>query len=330
MKRVSKQLILAGTAALLAGAASAATVPSPMATYESTGTASFNLADGLIIRGTSTATYQRPPLGDRKYTYQATVGHGAVTLSPNVTVSTPAFTTPGVEIPPFCIPFLGCSEGGVTPGVPVPAQSFDLDLPIPVASGATLFDATHTTERMPLGNVMAYDFGSWIFGHPLSFGDLVQDQFETGATTVSKSGSLGSIEGMFTYDGVLSDSRDTITADYELRITAGELLAGLEGFALGLLNDNIGALADQAIDALLAEIGICDFALIGDAICDRLGEDGFVTLTANSIGTLSTSFYISKSVTPSPIPLPFGLPLLASGIGLLGLVNHRRKRMAVA
>lgn len=313
---------------LAAGAAGASTIP--VASLDSTGTLSFSASGGLVISGGLTATYNGAPGGTRPYIVEASLETGNTRLTPSVTVSTPDLSTPSTPVPDLCLPFVGCTPLPDIPGIPIPSQSFSFDLPIPLPLDVTLFDESWTSPPVPLGPALAFDFGNLLIGQPLSLGDVVRDQFESGATDWSVSGSLGPVDGSIDYFGTLLGN--TITATYELVISAPTILAQLEGYALDLLNDNVGLFADLALNAFLDQLD-CSTPLIGQFLCDTvaglpIGEEGGLTLALNSLGTLSSDFSYSKLITPAPIPLPAGFPLLLGGLGLLGLARRRAQRRA--
>ena len=57
---------------------------------------------------------------------------------------------------------------------------------------------------------------------------------------------------------------------------------------------------------------------------------GFPTDAFNGADTIGIDNVTLQSSTPAPVPLPAGLPLMAGGLGLLGLMGWRRKRKAAA
>lgn len=65
-----------------------------------------------------------------------------------------------------------------------------------------------------------------------------------------------------------------------------------------------------------------------DGRSDFLGLLDGLNFAYSSNGTTSLSASFSAAPVPSPIPVPAALPLLAAGIGLLGIVGWRRRRAA--
>lgn len=308
-----KTCLVACGAVAMAGAVTAAPVPVPVASFDTFGSLSFSATGGLVLEGDFTATYNGAPGGVRPYIFHAAAESEGLTFTPGVTVSTPE-----IEIG-FCPGFL-CTT--------IPGQSFDFDPALPILPGAPLFDETHVSGPLPLGDVLAHDFGSPLFGHELSFGDLIQDQFEQGEALIDVSGVIGPFDGALDYYGELIGNE--INGHYSLAVNLPGILDELEAYALDFINDNIDGFTDQLVDLFLAS-DACD-GVVGGLLCGvvpdlPIGEGG-ITFALNSLGTFSGDYHFTKSITPAPIPLPAGMPLLLGGLGLLGLIGRRRRNRA--
>lgn len=320
------------TLALAVSPAFASTLP-PTALLESEGTLSLSGVGGFQAEGELTAEYRQPPLGARPYIFSTSLSFGTLNVTPDVTITTPEISIPAGA---FCFGsgiFQVCN-----PALNVPSGTITVDnTTIPLTGLGTVYDASYKSPDLPLGDIFAFDYGTPLFGTPLSFGELVQDQFETGDATVNVVGGIGPFNSVFDYEGVLQPGGEVILADYALGITGPGILGEIEAFALDLINDNTDLLADFAFNQFLASDPCAEFGnlpFIGTGIeaeCNTLIADldpfGF-GLTVNSIGTLSADYTLSKSIVP--VPVPAALPLLAGGIGLLGLMGWRRRRAIVA
>jgi hypothetical protein len=307
---------------LAAVPAAAGTIP-PTALLFSEGTLTFDAASGLALDGSLTAAYRAPTGGARPHVFRTSLDLGPLNIAPSLTVT----TQERVLIEESCVTLFG--RPICTPAVVLPSLSFDLTPTIPLLPAATVFDRSYTSPDLPLGALFGFDYGTPLFGTPLSFGDLVQDQFETGAASVSVAGALGPFGGAYDYDGVLQPGGQVILADYGLSLTGPGLLAEVESFALGLLNDNADLLFELAFDQLLAANPCAGLGLstISTGLCNGfiggLGASD-VTVTVTSLGTLTGAYALSKSITP--VPVPFSLPLLASGLAVMGFVGSRRRK----
>jgi hypothetical protein len=309
-----------GALVLLAGPAAASTI-NPTAMFESTGVLSLSSA-GFQAAGSLTAEYNAPPAGPRSYVFSSELSIGTVNVTPDITLTTPEITISAAR--EVCS-FFGCIT---IPAVTLPSQTINVTPNIPLASFGTVFSGSFQSPELPVGNILSYDFGTPLLSTPLSFGELVQDQFETGATAVNVAGGVGPFGATFDYSGALQPGGNVILGNYALSLTEPGILGTIEAWALGLLNDNTEVLTDYAFDLFLASnpcavyvglVGTCN-TLVGGLAPDSFG------LVVNSLGTVTADYTLTKSITPSPIPLPAGLPLLMAGLGAIGLLRRRRAR----
>ena len=140
--------------------------------------------------------------------------------------------------------------------------------------------------------------GLSMVGNTLTVDNDVQDQFETGATSVSETGTVvGALMGSYEYTGVLQPDGTSILADYTLGIAGPGLLAQLEVSPLAIINKNAALLSEIPLKALIA-----------------------------SYGNFSANYSLQKSIIP--IPVATTLPLLALGAALIGVNSARRRRVA--
>ena len=318
-----------GALALGSGPAFATTLP-PSAVFDSTGTLSYSAAGGLTASGTLDAQYRQPPLGSRPYIFSTGLSFGALTVTPNLTLSLPALQiTEDTVIPGDCV-FNFCFPDTVIPGITLPAITQTISPSLPLTGLGTVFEGSVTSPAIPAGDILAFDYGSLLLGAPLSLGDLVQDQFETGATTVSVTGGLGPFNSVFDYDGVLQPGNEQILATYALNVTGPGFLADFENLVLGLLNDNAALLNEFAFDLFL-DSNPCGFLSGGQSLCNDFLADldpTLLSVTVNSLGSFSADYTLNKSI--APVPLPAALPLMASGLGLLGFMGWRRRQNRAA
>lgn len=324
MTRTLKLLSGAVGAALFAGPAAALPLP-PIASLAYNGSINFSSAGGLSVVGDLDAQYRTPTGGPRPYQFNTSLGFGAVTVTPSLTVTTPSIVLiPDTQI---CLPFIGCNT---IPGVSLPSQVIPLNPTIPLLAPITVYDYSYTSSALPLGGIFNFDFGTPLLGDALTLDNVVQTQFETGATTVSESGSVGPFNGSYEYQGVLQPGGTTILGSYMLDITGPGLLAEVEDFALGIINDNTDLLFDLAFGQLLAA-NLCGDLTIGQGLCnDFIAGLGATDLqiSVNSIGNFSADFAKLKSIVP--VPAPATLPLVALGLALMGLLNIRRRNTTTA
>lgn len=311
-------------AAMLAGPAAA--VPVPIASEDYNGTIDFSLSNGLSVVGTLDARYRTPPGSPRPYEFNSALNFGAISITPEFTI-----TTPEIElIPEICVPFLGC-----LPATSLPSQMIPLAPSIPLGGPFDIYDISFTSGELPLGQVFNFDFGSPILGDALTIDDIVRAQFESGATSVSETGIvIGPLMAEYTYDGVLQDSAlqppggSQILADYTANVTGPGLLADLEDALLEIINENTDLLADLALEALLG-LDICSGLGVAEQVCnDVLAglEPGDIGITVDSIGNFSAEYSLQNSI--NPIPVPATLPLLALGVAMMGFTSQRRRRRA--
>lgn len=307
-----------GVAFLAAAPAAASTLP-PTASLFTNGSLSLNAQTGFTLSGSLTAEYRQPTGPAKPYIFSTSASINSLSFQPDITLITPAFTIP---VPIF-------------PDISIPSFNAPLSFPIPLPAPGTIYDASVTSPPLPLGGIFGFDFGSPLLGTPLTFGTLVQNQFETGATVVAVSGAVGPFDWLFDYTGILQPGNEVIEAVYSLSIGGSGLLAELEALALGLLNENKDALIDLAIEGFLASDPCSTvFGLTGGglALC-RPALPGLVNpladqfdLTVDGFGTFSAGYSASKTITP--VPVPAALPLLAGGIAVFGLMGLRRRRRA--
>ena len=330
MVRKTKIHILCTTFLLAAGGAGASTLP-PVAALDSNATINFSAQDGLSVVGDLVAQYRTPTGGPVPYIFKTALTAGPATVTPDLTISTQAIQisagTPPTEV---CLPFIGCNTIPGIPAVNLPSFSVDLTPTIPLAGQSTIYDLTYVSPDLPLGAIFNFDFGTPLLGNALTFGDVVQDQFETGEASVNVSGGAGPFGATFTYDGVLQPGNDTILADYTLTGTGPGVLGAIESFALGILNDNTSVLLDLAYDLFLGTdpcatlgplAGTCNTILAGLAPGDLIGG-----ITLNSVLNFSADVSVSKSITP--VPLPAAGLLLLGGLGAFGVAARRKRRKA--
>ena len=329
-----KTCALATTAAvaLMAGGAAASTLD-PVALLDSTATVNFSAQDGLSVAGGLTAEYRTPTGGPVPYIFKTALDVGPATVTPDVTISTPAFTV----------------NLGIFGSYNVPSLSASFNVPIPVLPAqANVYDATYVSPALPLGAIFGFDYGTPLFGFPLTFGQVVQDQFETGEANVNVAGGLGPFGATFDYDGTLDGSGEVITATYGLTTTDSGILGDIEAFALGLLNDGTTDLIGAAFDLLGTSTiasGVCAGAgsalgfsgflagAVNEACADVVaglvgtdfsGLDGF-GFTVDSLGAFTADVSVRNSITP--VPLPAAGLLLLGGLGAFGIAARRKRRM---
>lgn len=314
---------------ILAGPAAALPVSTASLAYN--GTINFNASSGLSVVGDLNAQYRTPPDGPaRPYQFQTSLDFGALTLTPELTVTTPEIVLiAGTET---CLPVIGCFT---TPDITLPSQSTSLTPSITLTDLITVYDYSYTSDELPLGDIFNVDFGTPLLGDALTIDDLVQAQFETGATTVSETGLvIGPLISSYDYTGVLQPDGSTILGSYQLDLFGPGLLAELEAAILKIINDNTAVLSEIALQGLLAS-NPCGNLSIGQSVCNDLinGLDSAdLLVTVDSIGTLSSDFSLLKSITPvpAPVPAPATLPLLGLSLVLMGLVSGRRRKIRAA
>lgn len=311
--------------AMLAGPAAAIPMP-PTAALDYDGTINFSLSNGLSVAGSMDAQYRTPPGYPQPYEFNTSLSFGSVTITPKLTVTTPEFVlVPGGET---CLPFIGCFT---TPDVTLPSQIIPLTPSISLTEPVNVYSYTYTSGELPAGDIFTTDFGTPLLGEALTIDDLVREQFETGATSVSESGTVvGSLMGSYQYDGVLQPDGETILADYMLDLSSPELIADLEASLLELINENTALLAEAALEALIAS-NPCAGLGVGEGVCNDVlnGLDSSqLQVVVDSIGTFSSTYSLQKSIIP--VPVPATLPLLALGVVLMGLTSARRRKTGAA
>jgi hypothetical protein len=313
-------------AAMLAAPVAAVPMPTPTASLAYNGTLNFNLSNGLSVIGNMDAQYRTPPGAPRPYEFNTSLKFGAVTITPVLQVTTPEFVLiPGTET---CLPFIGCFT---TPDVTLPSQIIPLTPSISLTNPVSVYNYTYTSPELPLGDIFTTDFGTPLLGDALTVDDLVRAQFETGAKSVSESGTVvGPLMGSYDYTGALQPDGNTILGNYTLGLSSPELLAELEASILDLINDNTALLSALALDALIAS-NPCGSLTIGQSVCNSFinGLDSNdLQILVTSIGDFSSTFSLEKSMTA--VPTPATLPLLALGVIMAGLASRRRREVAPA
>lgn len=316
-------------AALLAGPAAALPVSTASLAYN--GTISFNASTGLSVTGDLNAQYRTPPDGPaRPYQFNTSLDFGELTITPELTVTTPEIVLfPGSET---CIPGFGCVT---TPDITLPSQMTSLTPSITLTDLITVYDLSYTSGELPLGNIFNFDFGTPLLGDTLTVDDLVQAQFETGATTVSETGLvIGPLMSNYNYMGALQPDGETILGSYELDVYGPGLLAELEAALLDIINDNTALLSEFALQGLLAS-NPCGNLGIGQSVCNDVinGLDSAdLLVTVDSLGTLSSEFSLMKSIVPVPtaVPAPATVTLMSVSLVLMGLTSRRRRKLKKA
>jgi hypothetical protein len=303
-------------AAMLAGPAAAVPVSST-ASLAYDGTINFSLSNGLSVVGALDAQYRTPPGSPRPYQFNTSLSFGEVSITPVITITTPEI----VLFPGICIPFIGC-----LPDTTLPSQVIPFTPSISLAGPVNVYNLSYTSSELPLGQIFNFDFGTPLLGDALTIDDVVRTQFQTGATSVSETGSVvGPLMASYEYNGVLQPDGNTILADYQLDVTGPGFLGDLEMALLDIINDNTDLLADLALEALIASNpcgglgplqGACNNILAG-LDSSQLG------ISVDSIGNFSSTYSLQKSIVP--VPVPATLPLLALGLVLVGLAGRRRK-----
>lgn len=310
---------------MTAAAPATASTLQPVASLVSAGSLSFNPQAGLTLSGELTAEYRTPTGPAVPYIFDTGASLDRVTVIPDLTLTIPSF-----QILTFTFPEVNFA---------VPAVS----LPLPQLGLGTLYDLTYVSPPLPLGAVFNFDYGSILFGVPLSFGDVVQNQFETGAAFVSAAGTLGGFSGSYLYDGTLL-SPDLIVADYMLNISNPGLFGAMESAALGFVNDFLADeldgmlgyaygefLATDPCVSLLNLTGSGVAATIARNAC-RSGLNAFdpaglgLDVRLDGMGTITADYTKWKSITP--VPVPAALPLLAGGLAVFGVMGLRRRKRA--
>lgn len=300
----------------------AAAVPMTVASADYNGAVTFSLSNGLSVIGGVDAQYRTPPGPPRPYQFNTSLNFGSITITPKVTITTPEIVLiPGSET---CVPIFGCFT---TPDVSLPSQIIPLTPSISLTDPVSVYNYSYTTNgEIPVGDIFLTDFGTPLLGEALTVDDLVREQFQSGATSASESGTVvGDLVGSYEYEGVLLPGGDTIEGEYLLNLSSPELLAELEASLLDLINDNTAEIADIALQALIAS-DPCAGLGIGEGICNDVinGMDSSELLvTVDSIGEFSSDFSLQKSVIS--VPVPATIPLFALGLALIG-VNAKRRR----
>lgn len=323
MRRLKTTLTLLtaslGTALLALPAAA-----TPIAVLNSTGLINGTFQTGISVMGDVDAQYRTPPGSPRPYEFKSSLDLGSVSVTPVVNVTTPEIVLiPETEI---CVPFFGCVT---IPGISLPSVILPLAPSIALTDPVNVYNVTYTSGVLPLGGIFNFDFGTPLLGQALTLDNVVQEQFETGATTVSTSGSLGPFDGTFEYEGVLQPGNEQILGLFMADLTGPGLLAELENALLGILNNNVDLIVDIVFDAIIATdpcAAAGDLADLCRAALEGL-DPSSIGIEVVSLGNFSANYDWRNSI--EPVPVPATLPLLALGLVLIG-VTARRRRMAAA
>lgn len=308
-------------AALLATPASA----TPIAVLNSTGSINATFQSGLLLKGDVDAQYRTPPGSPRPYEFKSSLDLGSVNITPSVNVTTPEIVL--VEETEVCVPIFGCVT---IPGVSIPSQVLPLNPSIALTDPVNVYDVTYTSGVLPLGGIFNFDFGTPLFGDSLNLDTVVQNQFETGATTVSETRTVGPFTSIFEYEGVLQPGNEQILGEYMLGITGPGLLAELENLLLGLINDNTDLIVDIVFDLILATDPCAAAGALADACRDALAglDPTSIGIEVVSLGNFDADYTWRNSI--EPVPVPATLPLLALGLLLVGVTARRHRKVAAA
>jgi hypothetical protein len=316
------------TITLLAASLGAATLALPAAAFpiavlDSTGTIDLAFQKGLTIKGDVDAQYRTPPGSPRPYEFKSSLDLGAIKITPEIKVTTPEIVL--VEESEVCIPFLGCIT---IPGVSLPSTVIPVNPTIDLTAPVNVYDVSYVTGVLPLGGIFNFDFGTPLLGEALNLDTVVQNQFETGATTVSETGSVGPFTGIFEYEGVLQPGNEQILGDFMLDVTGPGLLAELEQLLLDLINENTDQIAEIVFDLILASDPCAAAGALADLCRDALEglDPTSIGIEVVSLANFSADYTWKNSI--ESVPVPASLPLVALGLVLMGAVSRRRNKVA--
>ncbi len=316
------------TISLLAAALGAATLALPAAAFpvavlNSTGTIDASFQNGLSVKGDVDAQYRTPPGSPRPYEFKSSLDLGAVNVTPSVRVTTPEIVL--VEESEVCVPFLGCIT---IPGVSIPSQVLPVNPSIALTDPINVYNVSYVTGVLPVGGIFNFDFGTPLLGQALTLDNVVQNQFETGATTVNETRTVGPFEAIFDYEGVLQPGGEQILGEYMLDITGPGLLAELENLLLGLINENTDLIVEIVFDLLLQTDPCAAAGALEDLCNDALAnlDPTSIGIEVVSLGNFDATYIWRNSI--ESVPVPASLPLVALGLVLMGVVSRRRNKVA--
>jgi hypothetical protein len=297
----------------------------PIAVLNSTGSIDLSFQQGLTVQGDVDAQYRTPPGSPRPYEFKSSLDLGAVNVTPSVNVTTPEIVL--VEESQVCVPFFGCIT---IPGVSIPSQVIPVNPSIALTDPINVYNVSYVTGVLPVGGVFNFDFGTPLLGQALTLDTVVQNQFESGATTVSETNTVGPFTSIFDYEGVLQPGGEQILGEFMLGVTGPGLLAELENLLLGLINENTDLIVELVFDLLL-QTDPCAAAGVLEDVCN----EALANLDPNSIGIEVVSLgnfdatYIWRNSIES-VPVPASLPLVALGLVLMGVTSRRRRQVTAA